>query len=72
MEYLKLLVKIKENLEVLRAIGQMPEAVAVPPDAEMETEENRGLVEKLLGIPVKVDVDLEDGFKIEVKAHFKF
>lgn len=73
MEYLKLLVKIKENLEALRSIGQMPEAVVVPPpDEEMEGVENKGLVEKLLGVPVKVDVDLKDGFKIEVKVDFKF
>jgi len=72
MEYLKLLAKIKEDLENVRSIGLMPEAIAVPPDAEMETEENKGLVEKLLGVPVKVDVDLKDEFKIEVKVDFKF
>lgn len=72
MEYLKLLVKIKENLEALRSTGQMPEAVVIPPDVEMEIGENKGLVEKLLDIPVKVDIDLRGGFKIEVKVDFEF
>ena len=72
MRYLKLLAKVKDDLESMRSKGFTPAAVAVPPDAEMETEENKGLVEKLLGVPVKVDVDLADGFKIEVKVDFKF
>jgi len=72
MKYLKLLAKVEERLESLSASGHQPELVVFPPNAEMETEENRGLVEKLLGVPVEIDVDLEDGFKIEVKMNFKF
>lgn len=72
MRYLKFLAKIKDDLANLRSIGQMPEAVAIPPDEELATEESRGLIEAILGIPVKVDVCLKDGFKIEVKVDFKF
>jgi len=70
VKYLKLLAKIKEDLENVRDKGFLPEAVAIPADAELEI--NQGLIAKLLGIPVKVDIDLEDGFKIEVKVDFKF
>lgn len=70
MKYLKLLAKIKEDLEDVRDKGFLPEAVAIPADAELE--ENQGLIAKLLGIPVKIDIGLKDGFKIEVKVDFKF
>ena len=70
MKYLKLLAKIKEDLDSVRIKGFLPESVTILSDAE--TEENQGLFEKLLGIPVKVDIDLKDGFKIEVKVDFKF
>ena len=72
MEYLKLLAKIKDDLNNMQSIGLMPEAVSIPPDEAPDATENRGLVEKLLGVPVKVDIDLKDGFKIEVKVDFKF
>jgi len=70
MNYLKLLAKIKDDLEALHDKGMLPEMVAIPSDAE--AEENQGLIEKLLGVPVKVDVDLDSGYKIEVKVDFKF
>ena len=70
MKYLKLLAQIKDDLEALHDKGMFPEMIAIPPDQEME--DNKGLVEKLLGIPVKVDVDLDKGYKIEIKIDFEF
>lgn len=70
MKYLELLAQIKENLELLECGDLISEAVILPPDIEIE--KHRGLIEKLLGLPVKVDIDLKDGFKIEVKVKFKF
>ena len=70
MKYLKLLAKIKDDLESLHEKGMLPEMVAIPPDEDIEN--NQGLLEKLLGIPVKVDVDLKSGYKIEIKVDFKF
>ena len=52
MNYLKLLAKIKDDLEALHDKGMLPEMVAIPSDAE--AEENQGLIEKLLGVPVKL------------------
>ena len=68
--YLKLLAKIKDDLEALREKKMLPEMVAIPLDEEME--KNQGLIEKLLGVPVKVDVGLDKGYKIEVKIDFEF
>lgn len=67
MRYLKLLAKIKDDLETVRSNGFTPETVILHSDAD--TEKNQGLIAKLLGIPVKIDVDIDvgDGFKIEVK-----
>ena len=70
MKYLKLLAKIKDDLEALHEKKMLPEMVAIPPDEEME--ENKGLIEKLLGVPVRVDVGLDKGYKIEVKIDFEF
>ena len=68
--YLKLLAKIKDDLEALREKKMLPEMVVIPSGAEME--ENKGLIEKLLGVPVKIDVGLDSGYKIGVKVDFEF